>query len=224
MCSAVLSPFSIQHGPHFRTNNQRKPRVSKWWAAVAMTWPPRRRLSWVSNAPLSADRCTEAVIYRRGKSPSRTSRKQSSQLAYILPLYFSTWACFWRTCETPISLPRKRFQWPAEPWKSDFTGLVDLPPLHKISYNEYDAADESEDSSGFGGEVGTPPISPNPTELSPNQFAKMMGQAKCSACNKWKNVWVAGFSKKKHRYIIWTKNHLKLPEDGPRHWKTPVAE
>ena len=106
----------------------------------------------------------------------------------------------------PISLQTKRFQPPAEPWKTDVAGIADLPPLPELSYDENDAAEESDDSSDLGGAEGKPPISLKQTEFSLKQFAKRMGQANYSAFNKWKKVWVAGFLEKKHWSIIRGQN------------------
>ena len=55
-----------------------------------------------------------------------------------------------------------------------------------MSYNEYDAADESDDLSDLGGVECKPPISLKQTQFSLKQFAKRMGQANYSAFNKWK--------------------------------------
>jgi len=111
-----------------------------------------------------------------------------------------------------------------EQWKTDVAVSADLRPLPEMSYNEYDAADESNDSSDLGGAEGKPPISLKQTEFSLKQFAKTMGQANYRAFNKWKKVWVAGFLKKEHQSIIWGKNRLKRVSDGPLHWETAVAE
>jgi len=78
-----------------------------------------------------------------------------------------------------------------------------------ISYNEYDADDESDDSSNLGGAEGKPPVSLKQPEFSLKQFAKRMGQANYSAFNKWKKVWVAGFLENKHLSIIRGQNRLK---------------
>jgi len=51
----------------------------------------------------------------------------------------------------PISLPTKHFQAPTEPWKTDAARIAELPPLLELSYNEYDADDESDDPSDLGG-------------------------------------------------------------------------
>jgi len=75
-----------------------------------------------------------------------------------------------------------------------------------MSYDEYDAADESDDMSDLGGAEGKPPISLKQTEFSLKQFAKRMRQANNSVFNKWKKVWVAGFLEKKHRSIIRGQN------------------
>ena len=71
---------------------------------------------------------------------------------------------------------------------------------------EYDAADESNDSSDLGGAEGKPPISLKQTEFSLKQFAKSMGQPNFSGFNKWKKVWVAVFLEKNHRSIIRGQN------------------
>jgi hypothetical protein len=45
----------------------------------------------------------------------------------------------------------KRFLPPAEPRKTEVAMIMDLPPLQEISYDEYDADDESDDSSDLCG-------------------------------------------------------------------------
>jgi hypothetical protein len=47
----------------------------------------------------------------------------------------------------PIGLTKKRFQPATEPRKTDVTGIVDLHPVPEISYAEFDAVYESNDSS-----------------------------------------------------------------------------
>ena len=93
-----------------------------------------------------------------------------------------------------------------------------------MSYNEYDAADESDDSSDLGGAEGKPPISLKQTEFSLKQFAKRMGWANYSAFNKWKKVWVTGFLEKKHWSIVQWQNQLKQIRDAALHWATSVAD
>ena len=124
----------------------------------------------------------------------------------------------------PISLPTKRFQPAAEPRRTDVAGIADLPPLPDISYDEFDADYESDDSSDLGGAEGKAPISLKQTEFSLKQFAKRMGQPNSSAFNKWKKVWVAGFHEKKHRSIIPGQNRLKQQRDGPLRWEMAVAD
>jgi len=92
-----------------------------------------------------------------------------------------------------------------------------------MSYNEYDVADQSDDSSDLGGAERKPPISLKQTKFSLKQFDKRMGQANYSAFNKWKKVWLAGFLEKKHRSIIRGQNRLNLVPDGPLHWEMVVA-
>jgi len=99
-----------------------------------------------------------------------------------------------------------------------------LPPLPEISYDQYDAEYESDDSSDLGGAEGKAPISLKQTEFSLKQFAKRMGQPNFSAFNKWKKVWVAGYLEKKHRSIIRGQNRLKQLRNGPLHWETAVAD
>jgi hypothetical protein len=45
-----------------------------------------------------------------------------------------------------ISLPTKRFQPPAEPQQTDVARIAELPPLQEMSYDDYHADDESDDS------------------------------------------------------------------------------
>jgi len=96
--------------------------------------------------------------------------------------------------------------------------------LPDISYDEFDADYESDDSSDLGGAEGKAPTSLKQTEFSLKQFAKRMGQPNFSAFNKWKKVWVAGFLEKKHRSIIRGQNRLKQLRNGPLHWETAVAD
>jgi hypothetical protein len=83
-----------------------------------------------------------------------------------------------------ISLPTKRFQPPAEQWTTDVAAIVDMPSLPDMSYDEYDAVDESQDSSDLGGAEGKPPISLKQTEFSLKHFARKMGQPNIRAFNK----------------------------------------
>jgi len=102
----------------------------------------------------------------------------------------------------PINHPAKRFRPPVQQRKTDVAGIADFPPLPEMTYNNYDAADESDNSSDLGGAEGQPPIDLKQTEFSLKQFAKRMGQANYSAFNKWKKVQVAGFLGKKHQSIV----------------------
>ena len=61
---------------------------------------------------------------------------------------------------------------------------VDLPPLPGISYDEFNADAESDDSSDLGGAEGKAPISLKQTQFSLKQFAKRMGQPDFSTFNK----------------------------------------
>jgi len=101
---------------------------------------------------------------------------------------------------------------------------VDLPPLPEISYDEYDADDESDNSSDLGSAEGKPPVSLKQTEFSLKQFAKRMRQVNYTAFNKWKKGWMAGFLEKKHRSIIRGQNWLKQLRDEPLHWEIAVAD
>jgi len=124
----------------------------------------------------------------------------------------------------PISLPTKWFQPPVEPRKVDGVGIMDLPPLPGISYDDYNAADESNDSSDLGVAEGKPPITLKEMEFSLKPVAKLMGQPNISAFNKWKEVWVAVFLEKQHRSVIRGQNRLKQVRYGPLHWETAVAD
>jgi len=106
----------------------------------------------------------------------------------------------------PINHPTSRVEQPAAPRETDVVGIADLPPLPEMSYDEYDAADESDNSSDLGSAAGKPPISLKQRQFSLKQFAKRMGQPNCSAYNKCKKVWVAGFLEKKHRSTIQRQN------------------
>jgi hypothetical protein len=101
----------------------------------------------------------------------------------------------------------------------DVAGIADMPPLPEISYDQYDADYESDDSSDLGGAEGRALISLKQTEFSLKQFGKRMRQPNFSAFNKWKKVWVAGSLEKKHRSIIHAQNWFKQLRDGPLHWE-----
>jgi len=60
---------------------------------------------------------------------------------------------------SPISPPTKRFLPAVEPRRTDVAGIVDMPPLPEISYDELDADYESDDSSDLGGAEGNARIS-----------------------------------------------------------------
>jgi hypothetical protein len=118
----------------------------------------------------------------------------------------------------------KRFQPAVEPRRTDVAGIADLHPLPVISYDEFDADAESDDSSDLGRAKGKAPISLKQTELSLKQFATRFGQPNFGAFNKWKNGWVAGFLEKKYRSIIPGQNHFKQMRNGPLRWEMAVAD
>jgi len=124
----------------------------------------------------------------------------------------------------PISLPTKRSPPAAEPRWTDVAGIADLPPLPEISYYQFDADYESDDSLDLGRAEGKAPISLKQMEFSLKQFAKRMGQPNFSAFNKWKKVWVAGFLEKKHWSIILGQDRLKQQRSAPLHWEMAVAD
>jgi len=78
-----------------------------------------------------------------------------------------------------------------------------------MTYDDYDAADESDDSSDLRSAEGKPSISLKQMEFSLKQFAKWMGHANYSAFNTWEKLWVAGFLEKNHRSIIQGQNRFK---------------
>jgi hypothetical protein len=51
----------------------------------------------------------------------------------------------------PLSLPAKLYQPAVEPRRTDVAGIADLPPLPEISYDEFGADVESDDSLDWGG-------------------------------------------------------------------------
>jgi hypothetical protein len=87
-----------------------------------------------------------------------------------------------------INLTTKRFQPAAEPCRTDVGRINDLPPLQVISYDEYNAEYESNDSLDWGAAEGKAPISMKQREFSLKQFAKRMEQPNFSMCNKWNKV------------------------------------
>ena len=93
-----------------------------------------------------------------------------------------------------------------------------------MSYNNYEADDESDDWSDLGGAEGKTPVSMKQIEFPLKQFANRIGQANYSAFNRWKKVWVAGFLGRKHRSMIPGHNCLKQVQDGPLHWEMAVAD
>jgi hypothetical protein len=111
----------------------------------------------------------------------------------------------------------KRFEPNAELCKTDVAGIANLHPWLEMSYDKYDAADESNDLSGLGSAEGKYPISLKQAEFSLKQYAKRMGQANFCTFDKWKKGWVVGYLEKRHGSIIWGQNCLKHVGDGPLH-------
>jgi hypothetical protein len=107
------------------------------------------------------------------------------------------------------------FQLPVEPHRTEVATIVELTKLLEMSYSNYDADDESPNSSGLGGADGKPPVNLKETEFSLKDFAKWMGQANYCAFNKWKKVWVAGFLEKQHRPVLLSQNRVKLVHNEP---------
>jgi len=123
-----------------------------------------------------------------------------------------------------MCLPNNGSQPPAEPQKTNVPGIVDLPTLPEICYDEYAAYDESDDLSDSDGAVGKPPISMKQIEFSLKQFAKGMGQANYSIFHKWKKVQVAGLMEKHHWSIIQGQKLLQQLRDQPLHREAAVAD
>jgi hypothetical protein len=67
---------------------------------------------------------------------------------------------------SPISLPKKRFQRPAESRRTDVVGIAGLPPLPEVSYHEIDEYAVRKDSSDLGRADGKAPISLKQMEFS----------------------------------------------------------
>jgi len=101
-----------------------------------------------------------------------------------------------------MGLLMKCFQPPVKRRNTDVVGIAYLPSMPELSYNECDAAEETDDSSDMAGVQGKPQISPKQTEFSLKQFAKRMGQSNYTAFNKRKKVWVARLLEMKHHSII----------------------
>jgi len=118
----------------------------------------------------------------------------------------------------------ERFQPQAELRKIDVSGIVELPPLPEISSDNYDADEETENSSDFGSADGKLPSSTMETELFLKHFAKRMGHANYSAFNKWKKVWMVRLLQKQHQSSIQGQNCLKQLPGGPLHWQTAVGD
>jgi hypothetical protein len=72
--------------------------------------------------------------------------------------------------------------------RTDVAEILDLPPFPDISYDEFDADAEIDDSADFDKAEGKAPITLKQTEFSLKQFAKRMRQPNFSAFNKWKKV------------------------------------
>jgi hypothetical protein len=89
-----------------------------------------------------------------------------------------------------------RFVLPAETWKSAVRGIADLAPLPELTYNEYDAADESDNSSGWGSVECKPPISLKHTEFSLKQFAKEYDSLTLVHSTSGRKYWWQNFSRK----------------------------
>jgi hypothetical protein len=117
-----------------------------------------------------------------------------------------------------------RFLPPAGQRQTEVIRILDLPPLLEISYDEYNADAERDNSSDLGSAERKPPVSLKQTEFSLKQFAKGMGQANYSTFHKWKKGWVAGFVEKRHCSIIWGQNRLKQLRDGSLDWETAIAD
>jgi len=100
---------------------------------------------------------------------------------------------------------------------TDVALIVELPPLPGITYDEFDADAECNDSLDLGGAGDKAPLNSKQMEFSLKQFTKWMGQANFRTFNEWKKVWVAGVLKKKHAAIIPVQNLVRQLQDGPVH-------
>ena len=91
-------------------------------------------------------------------------------------------------------------------------------------YDDYDADDESDDSSDLNSAEGKLPVSLKPTEFSLKQSANRMEQANYSGFNKWKKVWVADFFQRKYQSIMRGQNYLNDVRNAPLHWEMAVSD
>jgi hypothetical protein len=102
---------------------------------------------------------------RQGPSSPDAPRVSPDLPGYIPVIWptFSTSTPYRKLSGTPerppICLPTKRFQLAAETPRTYVTGVADLPPFPEISYDEFIAEYESDDSSDLGGAEGKVPIS-----------------------------------------------------------------
>jgi hypothetical protein len=63
----------------------------------------------------------------------------------------------------------------AELHRADGAGIADLPLVHEISYDKYDADNERNNSSDLSCAEAKSPLSLKQMEFSLKQFAKRMG-------------------------------------------------
>jgi hypothetical protein len=92
--------------------------------------------------------------------------------------------------------------------------------LPELYYDEYDAAEDCDDSLDLGIAEVKPAISQKKTEFSLKQFAKRMGQANYSGFNKWRKVWVAGFLERMHLSSMRGLN----PTETSSRWTTALGD
>jgi hypothetical protein len=124
----------------------------------------------------------------------------------------------------PISLPKKQFQPAAEPRRTDVAGIADLPPLPEISYDEFDADYESDDSSDLGGAEGNALIILKQTEFSLKQFAKRMGSPTLLHSTSGRKYGWLGFSRRSNSLLSRDRTVLNSSEMDPRagRWRLQI--
>jgi hypothetical protein len=71
-----------------------------------------------------------------------------------------------------------------------------------MTYDEHDAADNSDHWLDLGRPVGKPALGMKKMKFSLGQFPNRMRQPNSSAFNRWKNVWVVRYREIKHQSII----------------------
>jgi len=151
------SPFKMTK--QFTTNHQRKPTISKLWAqwqGYDLHQGSYGKCQMFSHQQIpgqepSCPGAPRVPPWPPGNNPVNWPISSSSTPPPRHP--------FGAPVRPPISLPMNGFLPPAEPRKTDVARIADLPPLPEIFNQEYDADNETDNSSDLGGAEGKPLVS-----------------------------------------------------------------